>query len=430
MPEPASLLDLGAADLRDRLADGALSARAVVTACCERIASRDGAVGAWAWIDPERALAAAERLDARFARSGPVGPLHGLPVGLKDIIDTAGIPTENGCARDRGRVPERDAALVTRLTAAGAIVLGKTVTTELAFLEPARTRNPRNLRHTPGGSSSGSAAAVADGMVPLAVGTQTGGSLLRPAAYCGVTGFKPSFGAIPRAGVLTLAPGLDTAGTMARDPAGAALLAGVLGAPVGGDAGPRGRAPTFAFVTMPGWEAADPALHRAFADLRKRLGARVVAAELPAAFARAPEAARDIALTQMARSCSRYMTDGGRGLSARTRGALEAGARVPEAACRAAVEVQAALGPALAPIFARCDAILCAAAPGPAPEGLHDTGDAAFTTPWTLAGTPAITLPLLSAPNGLPMGVQLVGPVGGDARLLRAAAWLWAALRG
>ena len=187
--------------MRDQLASGKISALELVERCISRIEAREAEVRAWTWIDFERARAEARSLDAHRDAGGALGSLHGLPVGLKDVIDTAGIPTENGCALDKGRVPERDAFLVERLREAGAIVMGKTVTTELAYFTPGKTRNPHDLDHTPGGSSSGSAAAVADGLVPLAVGTQTGGSVVRPASFCGVTGFKPTFGAIPRRGV-------------------------------------------------------------------------------------------------------------------------------------------------------------------------------------------------------------------------------------
>ncbi|MEZ5858693.1 MAG: amidase [Geminicoccaceae bacterium] len=222
------MLDLGAIELRDRLARGEFKAVDLAQAALNRIAVLEPELRAWAWLDGEHVLAQARALDAHRATGRPIGPLHGLPVGVKDIIDTARIPTENGCPVDRGRVPVLDAFVVTRLKAAGAVLMGKTVTTELAYLHPGPTRNPTNPAHTPGGSSSGSAAAVAAGMVPLAIGTQTGGSVIRPAAYCGITGFKPSFGAIPRTGILSQSPSLDTVGVFARSVEDAALLAELL----------------------------------------------------------------------------------------------------------------------------------------------------------------------------------------------------------
>ena len=225
---PEAALDLGAVALRDRLAAGALKAADLAEAAIARIEATEPEIRAWAWFDPEFVRAQAKALDAHRATGRPIGPLHGLPVGLKDIIDTARIPTENGTALDAGRVPREDAFVVARLKAAGALILGKTATTELAFFAPAPTRNPANPAHTPGGSSAGSAAAVAAGQTPLAVGTQTAGSVIRPAAFCGVVGFKPSFGAVPRTGILAQSPSLDTVGVFARSVPDAALLAETL----------------------------------------------------------------------------------------------------------------------------------------------------------------------------------------------------------
>ena len=263
-----NLLALGAVALRERLASGALDALALVEACIARIEAREPDVGAWACFDPEFARHQARAMDGLRRSGRPIGALHGLPIALKDIIDTARMPTENGCKLDAGRVPSKDAWIVQRLKSAGAIILGKTVTTELAFMHPGKTRNPHNLGHTPGGSSSGSAAAVADGMVPLAIGTQTGGSVIRPASFCGVTGFKPTFGAIPRSGILMQSHSLDTVGVFAVDPMGAAMLADVL---FGSDPADPASAPApfpglqrtaaeapplppvFAFLRPPGW---------------------------------------------------------------------------------------------------------------------------------------------------------------------------------
>ncbi|WP_414898477.1 amidase [Rhodovulum sp. YEN HP10] len=444
MKDLETALDLGAVELRDRLARGALSALDLVEACLARIAAHEPVIRAWTWIDPDHAREQARRLDAHRASGRALGPLHGLPVGLKDVIDTARIPTGNGCALDAGRVPARDAFVVERLRAAGALILGKTVTTELAFLHPGRTRNPHNPAHTPGGSSSGSAAAVADAMVPLAIGTQTGGSVIRPAAFCGVTGFKPTFGAIPRRGVLMQSPHLDTVGVFAADPMGAALLAEALfgfdEADPATSLAPPARlldtarsappqAPVFAFVRPPGWERADPDTHAAFAELTAALGDQVLALDLPQAFETAAEQRARINMAEMAHHYSRYDRDGRDLLGAETRDAIDRGARMPARDYLAALDWPKLLNAGLDEIFARCDAILCPAAPGPAPEGIGTTGDPIFNGLWTLCGTPAVTVPILTAGNGLPMGVQLVGPRGDDARLLRSAQWLydWAA---
>jgi Asp-tRNA(Asn)/Glu-tRNA(Gln) amidotransferase A subunit family amidase len=433
----ADILMLDACALRARLASGALSVAELVEACIARIEAREPEIRAWAWFDADFARQQAKALDAQRQAGRPIGALHGLPVALKDIIDTAKIPTENGCPLDAGRIPIKDAAIVARLKAAGAVIMGKTITTELAYMHAGPTRNPLNPAHTPGGSSSGSAAAVADGMVPLAVGTQTGGSVIRPASYCGVTGFKPSFGAIPRTGVLMQSPTLDTLGVFARTPADAALLAEVL---MGHDAGDPATTPApvppllsvatsapplkpvFAFVRPPGWDKADPQLHAAFDELIEALGEQVFEAPLPNAFDEAAEVRARINFAEMAKYYYRY----GKSIDAlgpRTQEALKTGNATLARDYLAALDWADVLYAGLDEIFERCDAILCPAATGPAPEGLEYTGDAIFNGLWTLTGTPAITVPAFTAENGLPMGVQLVAARGNDARLLRNANW-------
>jgi Asp-tRNA(Asn)/Glu-tRNA(Gln) amidotransferase A subunit family amidase len=437
MADKVDLLSLDACALRGRLASGALRAVELVEACIARIEAREPEVQAWAWFDPDFARHQAKALDAHRQAGRAIGPLHGLPVALKDIIDTARIPTENGCALDAGRVPIKDATIVTRLREAGAIIMGKTVTTELAYLDAGKTRNPHNPAHTPGGSSSGSAAAVADGMVPLAVGTQTGGSVIRPASYCGVTGFKPSFGAIPRSGVLMQSPTLDTVGVFARTPADAALLSQVL---MGHDADDKATSvapvpdmlgiatskppvrPVFAFVRPPGWDEADPQLHAAFAELTEALGDQVFEAPLPKAFDEAAEIRERINFAEMARYYYRYSKQMD-ALGPRMQEALAKGNATLARDYLAALDWPDVLYSALDEIFERCDAILCPAATGPAPEGLDFTGSAIFNGVWTLTGVPAVTVPALTAENGLPMGVQMVGARGNDARLMRCAHW-------
>jgi Asp-tRNA(Asn)/Glu-tRNA(Gln) amidotransferase A subunit family amidase len=433
------VLDLGAVALRDRLAAGALKATDVAEAAIARIEATEPGIRAWAWFDPEHVRGQAKALDARRGTGRPVGPLQGVPVGVKDIIDTARIPTENGTAVDAGRVPREDAFVVARLKAAGALILGKTATTELAFLTPAPTRNPLAPGHTPGGSSAGSAAAVAAGQAPLAVGTQTGGSVIRPAAFCGVVGFKPSFGAIPRTGILAQSPSLDTVGVFARSVPDAALVAEAL---FGHD--PRDRAtapappprlletatarpplpPVLAFVRPPGWEEADPDTRAAFEELAAHLGGQCFEAPLPAAFAEAAPVRERINLAELARCYHPYERRGGDALSEPLRAAIDAGKAILARDYIAALDWPEVLNAALDEIFTRCDAILAPAAPGPAPEGLASTGSPIFNGLWTLCGTPAVTIPVLEASNGLPMGAQLVGRRGDDGRLLRTARWL------
>lgn len=434
------IMALGATELRDRLASGALDAQTLVEACIARIEAREAEVRAWAHFDADFARHQARAVDGLRRSGRPVGALHGLPVGLKDIIDTARVPTENGCTLDAGRVPDRDAWIVQRLKGAGAIILGKTVTTELAFLHPGPTRNPHDPVHTPGGSSSGSAAAVADGMVPLAVGTQTGGSVIRPASFCGVTGFKPTFGAIPRTGILKQSHSLDTVGVFAMDPSGAAMLADVLfghdpADPATGPApfpalertasGTPPLPPVFAVVRPPGWARADADLKAAMEGVEETLGDQAFRVELPSVFDDAAAQRERINLAEMSRHYQRYETAGKGQLSDMTAEAIRAGAAMPARDYLTALDWPPVLLTALEKILARCDAILCPAAPGPAPDGLESTGDSIFNGLWTLCGMPAVTVPMLTASNGLPMGVQLVGRHGDDARLLRTARWLY-----
>jgi aspartyl-tRNA(Asn)/glutamyl-tRNA(Gln) amidotransferase subunit A len=437
------LLQLPALELRDRLARGALRAVDLAKAYLAQIEAREPEVQAWAWLDSDYVLEQAARLDAYRASGRTIGPLHGLPVGIKDIIDTAKIPTENGTAIDAGRVPTKDAALVSRLRQAGAIIMGKTVTTELAYFGPGKTRNPHDATRTPGGSSSGSAAAVAARMVPLAIGTQTAGSVIRPAAYCGVVGFKPTFGAIPRTGVLRQAPSLDTVGVFAHSAADAALLAEALcgydqqdpaTAPV-----PAPRllqtalakvpvTPGFAFLRPADWEQADAETVDAFAELTTVLGDLCEPIELPAFFARAGRLREQVQHAEMAKNYYPYEQRGRDQFSTKLQAAMDDGKSILARDYLAARDWQQLANAALDEIFDRFDAILTYAAPGAAPEGLDGTGSPVFNGFWTFCGTPALTLPLLASNQGLPMGVQLIGRRGDDGRLLRTAQWLVAHL--
>jgi len=433
-----AILELGAVEMRDRLASGALRAVNLVEACLARIAALEPQVGAWAWLDGDYALQQAQRLDQWRQSGKPLGPLHGLPVGLKDIIDTKGIPTENGTPIDAGRIPNEDAWIVARLRAAGAIILGKTVTTECAFMHPGKTRNPHNGAHTPGGSSQGSAAAVAAGMVPLSIGTQTGGSIIRPASFCGIVAMKPSFGLIPRKGILPQSPFLDTVGVFARSVEDCALLAEVLAGhdPADHATAPlpmprmltvaQSRAPVtpvFSFVKLPQWERADPQMTAALEELAAILGDQCFEVALPDLDEVAAIRQR-INFAEMAK-CYYGLERRGRDLmSDKLRSALDEGKSVIARDYIAALDWREVMNAGLEAVFARCDAIICPAALGPAPEGLEDTGSAIFNGLWTLSGMPCVTLPVFTAKNGLPMGVQLVGRRGDDARLLRTSRWL------
>lgn len=434
------VLELSAIELRDRLARGALRAVELAEACLARIEEREPEVQAWAWIDRDFVLKQAAMLDAQRGTGRPVGPLHGLPVGIKDIVDTVRIPTENGTVIDAGRVPTDDAWIVSALKRAGAIIMGKTVTTELALFAPGKTRNPHNPAHSPGGSSSGSAAAVAAGMVPLAIGTQTAGSVIRPAAFCGVTGFKASYGAIPRTGILRQAPSLDTVGVFARTTEEAALIADAL---FGHDPADPATAPAppprlldtalseppvtpaIAFVPPPGWEEfASDETRAGFAELCDALGDACDEVALPEAFAQQNRLREQVQLAELAKSLYTYESRGRDQLSQEMRNAFDAGKAILARDYLAALDWREIYNSALDAIFDRFDVIMTAAAPGPAPLVGEGTGNPIFNGLWTFCGTPAVSLPLLASSGGLPIGVQLVGRRGDDGRLLRTARWL------
>jgi len=435
-----NLHSLSASDAARLIREGVISSQQFVEACLARVRETDAQVQAWAFLDPDHALAQARAADELRLSGQPIGPLHGVPVGIKDIFDTADMPTENGSVLNAGRTPARDATAVSLLRAAGAVIMGKTVTTEFAYFAPGKTRNPHNPEHTPGGSSSGSAAAVAAEMVPLALGSQTNGSTIRPAAYCGAVGFKPTHGLISRHGVFALSRTLDHVGLFARTIDDIALLAEQLTGydERDPDTRPRARlpfletaaeepplAPMFAFIKTPLWERADDDTREGFAEIVEQLGSQVEEVELFPSAAEAWQWHQTIMSTEMAANLEREWQAGRDRLSKQLRAQIEQGREVR------AVDYQRALG-RIAPIHEsfvelfeqRYDAILTPAAPSAAPQGLAATGDPAFCTLWTLCGMPAISLPLLQSAAGLPIGVQLVGPRHGDARLLRTARWL------
>ena len=428
-----------ATDAARMIRDGVISSEQLVEACLARVRDVDGDVKAWAYLDPDYAIEQARAADELRLSGRSIGPLHGVPVGLKDIIDTADMPTENGSPLHAGRTPSRDATVVALLRAAGAVIMGKTVTTEFATRTPGKTRNPHNAAHTPGGSSSGSAAAVAAGMVPLALGSQTTGSTIRPAAYCGVFGFKPTHGLIPRHGMFQLSRTLDHVGLFARAIEDIALL---LEQSVGyderdPDSRPRARVPyravaaeepplppMFAFVKTPRWHQVDPDAKEAFAELVGHLGDRVEEIELVSV-----EDAfgwhEAISGGEIAQNLYREWETQRDGLSPALRARIELGQAVRAAEYLDAHANLPQLHASFTELFEqRYDAILTPAAAGTAPAGLESTGDPVFCALWTLCGMPALNVPLMQGANGLPLGVQLVGPRHGDARLLRTARWL------
>lgn len=434
----SDLTRLTAADAAARIRSGEITSQTLVRACLDRIADREETVQAWQHLDPDYAIEQARSRDEWRAQGRSAGALHGIPVGIKDIIDTRDMPTENGTPAHAGRTPGEDAALVAALRDAGAVIMGKTVTTELANMTPNKTRNPHNPEHTPGGSSSGSAAAVADGMVPLAIGTQTGGSVIRPASFCGIVGFKPTFGLISRRGVLSQSEHLDTVGTYGRNVEDAALIADCLTAydPADRQMWPRSRpqlrqvaiseppvAPSFAFVKTPAWEFADTSLEEAFGEVREALGNQCDEVELPPIFDKVLEWHQAIQDGEMAKNYGPLIDKYPDVISDQLKRRIEAGSRISVVEYCLAREFQDILNAGLNEVFERYDAIVTPASAGPAPKGLDTTGNPAFNAMWTYLGTPSVSLPLLDV-EGLPLGVQLVGPRMDDGRLLRNANWL------
>jgi Asp-tRNA(Asn)/Glu-tRNA(Gln) amidotransferase A subunit family amidase len=425
----AGLERLSVAEAAARLEAGEITSEALVRACLDRIAAREGEVGAWAHLDAEAALAEARARDTGARR----GPLHGVPVGIKDIIDTHDMPTAYGSPIYDGSRPAADAACVAMLREAGAVILGKTVTTEFAAVTPGKTRNPCNLAHTPGGSSSGSAAAVADFMAPAALGTQTVGSTIRPASYCGTVGFKPTYHALSLVGVKAQAESLDTLGLITRAVADLPLLCDALLGATGAFAAPaRDVPPRLAFCRTAHWPKAHAATVKAMDEamrIFRTAGAYVEERTLPDAFDRVLDAQWTILRFEFARALAFERTARREGLSERLQRLLDEGRKVALADYRAALALAAECRGAIDPLFASFEAILTPAAASEAPEGLHGPSDLLFQRLWTVLHLPAITLPGLTGERGLPIGVQLVGRRGGDGALIETARWAEAALR-
>jgi len=405
------------------LAKREITAEALASALLDRVAARESVVRAWAHLEPDRVLAAARALDA-----GPMrGLLHGLPVGIKDIIDTADQPTGYGSAIYAGHRPAWDAACVGAIHAAGGIVMGKTVTSELATSYRGKTANPHDPAHTPGGSSSGSAAAVADCMLPFALGTQTGGSTVRPSSFCGVVGYKPSFGLVNRQGVKPVSESLDTVGIIARTVPDAALLAaGITGrealARVEHDPPTRiGVWRTFE------WAQAAPETVAALDEAARRLaqaGVAVEPVEMGAAFATLSADHKATQGFEMARALGHELRHHRVRLSASLVQGIEEGMCVsPDEYDTSRMRV-IRLRALIDAVFDRYDVLLAPSAPGEAPRGLEETGSPVFNRGWTLLGVPCVTVPAFTGPHALPVGVQVVGRYWRDAAMLGRARWI------
>jgi Asp-tRNA(Asn)/Glu-tRNA(Gln) amidotransferase A subunit family amidase len=427
---------LTAVEAAAAIGQGKITSADLVTACLDRIAARESDVKAWAHLDPEKALAAATASDAARLSGLGTGPLHGVPFGIKDIIDTQDMPTEMGSPAFKGNQPLADAACVAALRSAGAIILGKTITTEMATLTPNTTRNPHNLEHTPGGSSSGSAAAVADNMVTAALGTQTGGSVIRPASFCGIYGYKPTFGMIPRPGVLNQSHTLDTVGIHARSIEDLALIGDVVcrhdardpvslehsrGSLLETATSNWSLKPIFAFVKSTAWSEADHVTHEAFGELVEQLGGQIEEVVADATIEQGLAAARTIQNVEIAAHYGPILDRNTALISQRLAGQIEEGRSIKGHEYVHAIEQRATIAAGLSELFLNYNAILTPAAPGPAPKGLESTGNPIFNAFWTYLGVPCVTLPLLATEDGLPIGVQLVGARRDDARLLRTA---------
>jgi Asp-tRNA(Asn)/Glu-tRNA(Gln) amidotransferase A subunit family amidase len=416
----STLNRLDATDMARRLARREITAEALLRDCLAHIALREPVVQAFAYMDAEKALEQARALDRGAVR----GALHGLPIGVKDIFDTHDMPTEYGSGVYRGHRPAADAACVALSRRAGGIILGKTVTTEFATFPPGKTRNPHDPAHTPGGSSSGSAAGVADFMFPLAFGTQTAGSIIRPAAYCGAVGYKPSYNVLPRGGVKLGSDNLDTVGVLARSVQDAALFVSALTrredlllAPPALSSLRVGLCRTFE------WSKAEPATVAAMEQAARALavaGAKVSHIELPRPFAGMLDAQRAVMSYEGAQNRSDEVTRSAAKMDPKLVEQCERGFLVPAADYVAALALARECRARLADAFGECDVLLAPSAQGEAPE-LAYTGDPVMNQVWTLLHAPCVHLPFARGPKGLPVGLQAVGRLHDDARTLAAA---------
>jgi len=411
-----------------KLAAREITAVSLLEDCLARIAARESTVHAWTFLDPDSARRRARELDAQV----PTGLLHGLPIAVKDLFDTCDMPSSYGSPIYANHRPAADAACVALARAAGAIVVGKTVTTEFATFHPGPTCNPHNPLHTPGGSSSGSAAAVADWMVPLAFGSQTAGSIIRPAAYCGIVGYKPTFGTVNRVGVKMISDTLDTIGALARSvPDVALFVAALADRPELLIENPLGRPPRVGLCRTYQWDRAHPETVSAFEDAAhclRKAGAGLRDVALPPQFAELVDAQIAIMVHEVAKSLSYERLVHRDKLSAEMIAMIDAGLAVSPARYDAARMSAQRSRFALAQVFADVDVLLAPSTIGEAPHGIAATGDPLFNRMWTLLHTPCVHLPSAIGPRGLPVGTTIVGPIGGDQATLLAADWIHARL--
>jgi len=428
---------MGAAEITRAIARGQLSAQEVAQETIVRIRNSEAQIHAWVGVDEDGAMGTARAIDAGNTR----GLLAGVPIGIKDIIDVAGLPTQHGSAiyrADEGRVADADAACVALCRDAGGVIMGKTVTTEFAYFQPGPTANPHNLAHTPGGSSSGSAAAVAAGMVPVALGSQTAGSLIRPASYCGIWALKPSYGLLSLAGVKGMSQSLDTLGLLARNVEDLALMWTALlrldraaisvsatqGSPAIEDT-LSGRTPRVG-VWIPDWKELEPSSRKAVegaAQALEHAGARVEPLRLPAECEQLTQAQRIVQAFEAARALSFERVSHADQLSPSIRALFDQGLSCPYEDYLQALALASQCRRQLAQAFHDIDAVLAPSAPGPAPKGLDATGDPLFSRMWNLLHLPSVNVPFMRTDDNLPIGVQLIAGYGKDTHLLNVAAW-------
>jgi len=437
--------ELSAIEAAAAVRAGRLTATALLESCLDRIDRSEERVQAWVLVDRAGALETARRLDAEAQQGRFRGSLHGVPVGLKDIIHAAGLKTTAGARGFADTVPGEDAPCVARLRAAGAVIVGKLHTTEFAFSDPAVTRNPWHPAHTPGGSSAGSAAAVAARMVPVALGSQTVGSVLRPAAFCGVVGVKPTYGWVSRRGVVPLAWSLDHVGVFTRTVADAALVVSVLAAPDPADpsstvlstreiaqavAAPAAPAPRLGLIGEPflGQATAEARAH--LDDVARTLaarGAHVEPVRLPSLMAAMYAAVIAVSRAEVGAIHADSYRRHAEAYRPRIRAGIELGQCIPADVYLRAQKIRRQARREIVPLLGRYDALVMPSALGPAPDR-STTGDAAFNGPWTGLGVPTVSVPTGLSAAGLPLGTQLIGAPLGEARLLGAARWVESAV--
>ena len=434
------LINLSAVEARDGIEAGDFSAEDLTKACLARIDEREKVVGAWTYISEKLALKQARELDLRRQSGKTLGALHGLPIGIKDILDTNDMPTECGSDFYRGRRPLEDSAVVALLRQAGAVILGKTVTTEMALSAAGKTTNPYDSLRTPGGSSSGSAASVSDNMAPLAIGSQTGGSVIRPASFCGIFGYKPTFGSISRRGMSLLARRLDHVGIYSRSVDDLALVGDVLMIhdPADWDMIKNpGRGlvdalakknlsnPRLAFVRGPIWDQGEPDMVFAIESFVKGLDDKISDVELEGLFSNVVDNHITIMNANLAYYLGERVEKFPEYFCLETIKRVDKGRKITAASYIQALNLAQAQAYAMDSIFDHYDVLLTPSAPGEAPIGLESTGKAIFNGMWTLMGVPAVSVPILSGKNSMPIGLQIIGRRGDDTKVLRIARWLW-----